>query len=241
MDHELELAWIDASWLSLEPHWLTKDPLPNDNTARLYQIHQHACKRLTGDPNEFDRVDAIIALRRIVGGRVKALMETYRLRELKTGPKPKYDLELLEHFGIVRPFMLRRLIEVRNIVEHNNDSSPPPVDECLMYADLVWYFLRSTDGLAKVQADALHFPMRRGKFGHLIINFSETFSEPELSAMVYPSCISDKPRKAWLKIECNSIDRHAHDSKVVSTAINGKVRGTEDQMKRIFDVYFRVS
>jgi hypothetical protein len=41
--------------------------------------------------------------------RVKELKEIYQLRELPTGAKPKGDLEPLEYFGIIRPFMLRRL------------------------------------------------------------------------------------------------------------------------------------
>jgi len=132
-----------------------KEPVSNDGITRLYEIHQHACDRLANDPNEFDRVDAITALRRVVGKRVKELKEIYQLRELPTGAKPKGDLELLEYFGIIRPFMLRRLIDIRNFVEHQ-DSSPPPASECLMFADLVWYFLRSTDGLAKVRGADAH-------------------------------------------------------------------------------------
>jgi hypothetical protein len=43
------------------------------SAGRPYEIHQHARDRLAGDPNDFDRVDAIMALRRAVGQRVRML------------------------------------------------------------------------------------------------------------------------------------------------------------------------
>jgi hypothetical protein len=162
-------VWIDPSWLSWEYRALQSVPeestsfdpsdtitSPSEATARLYDIHQHACDRLEGEPSRDDRGDTIIALRRVVGRRVKELTEIYELRKLPTGVKPKYDLELLEYFGIIRPFMLKRLIDLRNSVEHE-DSSPPPTDECLMFVDLVWYFLRSTDKLVHGRVEEIDF------------------------------------------------------------------------------------
>jgi hypothetical protein len=173
-------VWIDPSLFSSEP-WGDKEPVSNDGISRLYKIHQHACVRLASDPDEFDRVDAIMALRRVVARRVKELKEIYQLRELPTGAKPKGDLELLEYFGIIRPFMLRRLIDIRNIVEHQ-DSSPPPTNECLMFADLVWYFLRSTDGLAKFEVQTIFFhPQSKvpGNIQQIRLHFGEPFDEPK--------------------------------------------------------------
>lgn len=236
----VDSVWIDPSWLSWEPYWDTKDPVPNDNTVRLYKLHQHACDRLVSDSNEFDRIDAIMALRRVVGMRVKALMESYQLRELGTGAKPKHDLELLEHFGIIRPFMLRRLIDIRNIVEHQ-DSSPPSVDECLMFADLVWYLLRSTDGLAKIRAEFIIFRVRRGSFHQVILSFGEYgehFSELDISALVDPSLVAYEPRENWIMIKNAKV---THSSKSGWVAVEGRVQGTEEQMKRIYDAYFRTS
>jgi hypothetical protein len=236
-------VWIDPAWLSWESYWDTKDPVPNDGTIRLYEIHQHACDRLASDPSEFDRIDAIMTLRRVIARRVKALKETYQLRELPIGAKPKYDLELLESFGIIRPFMLRRLIEIRNIVEHQ-DSSPPPVDECLMFADLVWYFLRSTDGLARMQVETLIFKsdgMTSRVFQKVMLHFGEAFSEPpKISSLLHAHLIINEPKENWIKIEPVELDRlESHGDFWIS--ISGKVCGTEEQMRLIYDTYFRIS
>lgn len=236
-------VWIDPSLLSSEP-WGDKEPVSNDGITRLYEIHQHACDRLASDPDEFDRVDAITTLRRVVGRRVKELKEIYQLRELPTGAKPKGDLELLEYFGIIRPFMLRRLIDIRNFVEHQ-DSSPPPTSECLMFADLVWYFLRSTDGLARFEVQTLIFHPRvtdPEDFEQIIqLHFSEPFSEPEISALAYPSLIAYEPRENWIAVEQAEISPHDHGDETIWVSVKGKVKGADEQMRHIYDLYFRAS
>ncbi|HEV2175393.1 MAG TPA: hypothetical protein VGR71_17590 [Nitrospira sp.] len=241
MSETVTPVWIDPSWLSWGSIWETKEPISNDDTARLYEIHQHACDRLAGDPNEFDRVDSIMALRRVVGRRVKALKEIYKLRELPTGTKPRHDLELLEYFGIIRPFMLKRLIDIRNIVEHQ-DSSPPSVDECLMYADLIWYFLRSTDGLAQMQAETLIIKPRdvpRSTEPMVMLHFREPFSEmPDIETWVKAAIISYQPRIDWIKIESTEVTLD-ESPKVTWVRVSGKIRGTEKQMKPIYDIYFK--
>ncbi len=184
-----------------------------------------------------------MTLRRVVARRVKALKETYQLRELPIGAKPKYDLELLESFGIIRPFMLRRLIEIRNIIEHQ-DSSPPPVDECLMFADLVWYFLRSTDGLARMQVETLIFRRSRmtsGGFQKVMLHFSEPFNKlPKISSLLHAPIIIYEPKNNWVKVESVELDRlESHGDFWMS--ISGKVCGTDEQMRLIYDIYFRAS
>jgi hypothetical protein len=236
-------VWIDPSIFSSEP-WGDKEPVSNDGIARLYEVHQHACDRLANNPDGFDRVDAIMALRRAVGRRVKELKEIYQLRELPTGVKPKGDLELLEYFGIIRPFMLRRLIDIRNFVEHQ-DSDPPSPDECRMFADLVWYFLRSTDGLAKFEVQLVIFHPHVAASGNLEqiiqLHFREPFSEPEISALVLPSLIAYEPQENWVAVEQAKISPHNHGDETIWVSVKGKVRGADEQMKLIYDLYFRAS
>lgn len=205
MERTVTSVWINPEWFS----WARYDQAAahlDDATSRLYEIHQHACDRLANDPNGFDRVDAIMALRRVVGRRVKELKDIYQLRELPTGVKPKYDLELLEYFGIIRPFMLRQLINIRNLVEHE-DSNPPSVDECLMFADLIWYFLRSTDVLVKTRVIEVMFSkpgMELDEPGtpELSIKFGQPFSEPlEINASIDRDSIAHEPKADWVQIE----------------------------------------
>lgn len=242
MEHPVTTVWVDPSWLSWYAHWDAKWPVPNDNTTKLYEMHQHACDLLSDDPNEFKRIDAITALRRVVDRRVNALLEIHQLRELPTGPKPKQKLELLEYYGIIRPFMLKRLIDIRNIVEHE-DSSPPPVDECLMFADLVWYLLRSTDGLAKVQSDMVIFRPHDATSGffQLFLSFEESFAELEISALLPPSFINYAAHENWIKIESAKATDIYSGGELVRISVQGKVKGTPEQMKQVYEICFGLS
>lgn len=254
MERTVRPVWIDPSWLSWEYGVWRSDPEgiagydPGDSTARLYEIHQHACDQLASDPNEFDRVDAIINLRRVVAQRVKALNKQYQLRQLPTGQKPSGDLELLSYFGIIRPFMLRRLVDIRNIVEHEA-SSPPSADECMMFADLVWYFLRSTDKLVHRSVDEIIFERDTPGSDLLIVRvtFQQPFSgRPVINASLDPSSVAYEPRANWMRIEASRIARHEEeriDPSVIKaqTHVYGGLSCTDEQMKHIYEVYFRVS
>jgi hypothetical protein len=85
---------------------------------------------------------------------VKLLTDLYIFKHIPIGTKPKKILDQLEYFGIIRPLMLNRLIEIRNSVEHEY-VSPPELDRCKELVEFVWYFLRSTDVLANRVVNAI--------------------------------------------------------------------------------------
>src|SRR5262249_44218312 len=49
---------------------------------------------------------------------------------------------------LVRPTLLRRLIALRNAIEHDH-KGPPSIEEAQVMLDSLWYFLRSTDAVVK--------------------------------------------------------------------------------------------
>jgi len=139
--------------------------------------------------------------------------------------------------------MLKRLIDIRNIVEHQG-SNPPPTDECLMFADLVWYLLRSTDRLVQTQVETLIFKppgMISGNFQRVMLNFRVPFSEPpKIDAWLHAPIIDYEPKPNWINIDSAELIRHEHPD-TFWMAILGKVRGAEEQMKLIYDIYFGTS
>jgi hypothetical protein len=257
IEHTVTPVWINLEWLS----WLgteeDRDYVEYNDAARPYENHQHACDRLAGDPNNNDRVDAIMALRRAVGQRLKALMEIYELRELPIGMKCK-NLELLSYFGLIRPFMLKRLIDLRDSVEHDN-TSPPPLDECLMFADLIWYFLRSTDRLVKSTRKGLQF-WKEPSWRHyeewddnarVWLRFGGPLSEPpEIQATLYEAYYAYEPKADWIRVEATQIEKYetlaegGDEEKdkdwVPWMKVTGKISGTEEQMRLIYQAYFNV-
>lgn len=176
-DRKVQRMWLDPAFLSWENHYMSWKPLDRKKAKRPYEIHEHASNRLAQGTN-LDRVDAITTLKRAVTHRVQVLKAAYGLDALEIPGKPKRDLELLAYLGIVRPLMLKRLIDIRNIVEHE-DSDPPAGDDCEIFADFVWYFLRSTDVLAHRKLSRFSVVPQESK--HRIA------SEPEIRINYYDS------------------------------------------------------
>lgn len=94
------------------------------------------------------RKDAIVNLERAIKFRLKMLNEIYQFKHLP-GIKPKSQLDTMLDVGLIKPLMLRKIVEIRNGVQHNYKSTIPTKEECIELAEFAWYFLRSTDNIAK--------------------------------------------------------------------------------------------
>jgi hypothetical protein len=127
-----------------------------DYVNRGHEIWRHASARLKGTPSELDRVDCIGTLKRAINHRLKAIQATYNFDQLPTKRPKKQVLEKLQDYGIVRPAIIKELLEVRNGIEHN-DAAPPDTPKCEFYVDIVWYFLKSTDSLVDMALDSIQY------------------------------------------------------------------------------------
>ena len=127
-----------------------------DYVSRAQEIWRHARARLRGTPSELDRVDCIGTLKRAINHRLKSIQATYHFDQLPTKRPKKQVLERLQDYGIVRPAIIKELLEVRNGIEHN-DAAPPDTPKCEFYVDIVWYFLKSTDSLVDMAVDSIHY------------------------------------------------------------------------------------
>lgn len=150
------LVWIDSSflnWYSLIGGGSYVEPT---SLERAYDIWEHCRSLLVDNPTDFARSDAITNLKRCLYQRVTALEEVYFLEGIKLKESPKGSLEFLESLGLVRPFMLTHIREIRNDIEHR-DASPPDFNRCQELLDLVWYFLKSTDTYMHLRRDDVGF------------------------------------------------------------------------------------
>jgi len=95
-------------------------------------------------------------LKRALNHRLKLIEEIYSFKFVEINNRPKGYLEILEVFGVVRPFLMKRLLTIRNGIEHN-DEKPPSYERCLELLDVVWYFLKSTDSMVQFAVRDLAF------------------------------------------------------------------------------------
>ncbi|MCF7964614.1 MAG: hypothetical protein K9L79_03630 [Methylobacter tundripaludum] len=127
-----------------------------DFVYRAHEIWRHAKDCIADDPTEFDRIDCISSLRRAINHRLKSIASGYRFDDLPSLRPKRQTLEKLQDYGIVRPALIKDLLEVRNLIEHE-DAEPPPAERCSYYVDIVWYFLKSTDSLVTMYIDVLTY------------------------------------------------------------------------------------
>lgn len=122
--------------------------IDNELWERSYEIWEHACGLIDKPKNEFSLTDGIANLKRLLNHRLQLIEKLYCFKEIDFANKPKGYLELLENYGIVRPFIMKELLKIRNGIEHY-DQRPPDVIRCKELSDIIWYFLKSTDNIVQ--------------------------------------------------------------------------------------------
>jgi hypothetical protein len=142
-------------------------PSETDHVHRGHEIWRHAKNRLALSPTQLDRVDCISSLKRAINHRLKAIHSTYAFDQLPTDRPKKETFEKLQDYGLVRPAILKELLDVRNLIEHN-DAPPPDLAKCKFYVDMVWYFLKSTDQLVEEMVDSLIYE-HQGTNSHITL------------------------------------------------------------------------
>jgi len=147
---------LDAQFMEWYAERASATPMDLTPLFRAYDIWRHAQNHLTSDASDLARIDAISALRRAVNLRLKSIRTIYNIDCLPSVNGRKQLLEKLQEFGIVRAAIIKDLFDVRNLIEHE-DSKPPKLKQCRHYADVIWYFLKSTDTLVDLSYDEFKF------------------------------------------------------------------------------------
>ncbi|MGW2283629.1 hypothetical protein [Streptomyces phaeochromogenes] len=190
--------WLDGnlSELHIDGHgWLVVSEHDEELIGRAEKSFLHAEYRLDNHQNEYDRIDAALALKRAMDTRLEHLNSIYNFAQ-HPNAKSHGWLAVLESWGCIKQRTLRRLRRLRNAVEHDG-VTPPDLDECEDYREVMWWFLKGTLGLLAPVSD---FDFEWG-IGHGSCDFSYNPLSVTLTASAPPEAISDSPLPGWIEME----------------------------------------
>lgn len=221
----------------------------------------HAERLLDDKQNELIRADAIVTLRRCVRHRLDSLLDIYSLGRIQLEKKLKYKAEILEHFGIIRPFMLKQLIMFRDSIEHESEP-PPEYPQCRAFVDVIWYFLKSTDRLVREVIETIL--LQRVDQGSrtdnywLQLEFADDHGldwTPHVRGWLYPAVVStslcsghvhvqdtnyktrSEMKRDWTALEAGEAGRGINDEDIY---FSGRILGPPQAVRRIVTRYFDV-
>jgi hypothetical protein len=252
-----EKMWLSPEFLDWTAY--TQVSFTDGNRERAYEIWSHSEQTLGQYGDDFHLVDAITTLKRSMSHRLQLLKTLYGFDAMPLTGIPKRTIEQLAFFGIVRPVMLSRLIDIRNAVEHE-DSAPPDPGTCHELLDFVWYFLRSTDRLVAWQTTEIELESEPYTDGfdncyELVLDFDPPRNwTPYFQGWVSPSMLSASKRDNWFEVQLDRMetrdevrshiqgDLSAHEHRYSDDLfIKGSVMGPENRMRTIFDLYFQLA
>jgi hypothetical protein len=171
---------------------------------RAHEIWRHAKNRIKETQTEFDKIDCITSLKRSINSRLKTITKEYGLNELPNTRKKKQILEKFQDYGLIRTAFLQDLFELRNLLEHE-DITPPSIDKCNYYIDIVWYFLKSTDSLLLMKIDCLSYEHESNNELNFRIK-PESNWEVSMFGRVNKAFLSESKVDGWLELQIKEIE-----------------------------------
>lgn len=251
-------------WLSNEIFdWVaTRESSSFGGEDQLYKPHEaweHIRSRLARHTTEYDRAEIVVSLRRALDYRVQSLNSVYKFRSIPRINKKASALEIMVNLGLVLPLMTKKLIDIRNIVEHQH-RAPPSQNECAELAEFVWYFLKSTDNLVRLVAEYFTLEHPENPSVWLSINMKPpAWQGISFYGFVPSSLLSSQPNKKWIlvNLEKNLVSRddlikthplwddrdrkehskHAPDD----VSIHAKVDPTSPEISEFVKIYFHLA
>lgn len=192
-------------WLSpVILNW-NRDPLypktsSDEDLFKPYKLLQQAKKRIDevddkdgANEETFALGEAVSHLRGAIEHRQKQIIEKFNLQKLSIEGWPKgKDYDKLSELGIMRPALVKKLIDLRNSVIHEQkfprNSDKHSIDELF---EFTWYFMRSSDSfLGRVISGMVLYPP----------DFSDAaFDEDDFEYVKYDGCffVEISPKHKW--------------------------------------------
>jgi hypothetical protein len=110
-DHKA--LWLSPTVFTWAPFVDASTEFKQEPWKRSHALFLHSEQILNNATTDDERADAIVALRRAINSRVRLLDQRYSFRRFPIKDKPSDVLGLLAFVGVVRPRMLRKLIDIR--------------------------------------------------------------------------------------------------------------------------------
>lgn len=208
------IVWLDSQVF----HWYgrveSSSYAPPELFFKSYELWNHARDLIDAYDDEFHLADAITNLKRSLHCRQKLIEDLYCLRQIALPTSPKGSLEYLETFGLVRPLMLKELVEIRNHIEHHN-ARPPDRKRCAELLDITWYFLKSTDAFTRLQHQSAAYldldeDGRESQYGFSVTVDFKNGRDLQFSGWLPCEAVSDSSAPGWvpLKVKVRHTKEH---------------------------------
>jgi hypothetical protein len=144
-------------------------------------------------------------------------------------------MEKLSDYGLMRPTLIKDLLDVRNLIEHE-DAAPADVSKCSYYIDIVWYFLKSTDQVASMVTESIGYWSPDDK-SHVSLTIDPRKKWAiNISASVLGTHVVDVQGDGVLVVVGAKVKRQAKPKGFVQ--FRGKLIPNAPQLKRIAQDYF---
>ena len=241
---EVNNIWVSNEILFWESPGAGGKIVEKEERERAYKIWNHANQLIEEAKDEFHLSDGIIDLKRALNHRLMKIEEYYGFKRNIPEYKKIPYLEILDKIEIIRPLLLKTLLQVRNGIEHN-DNEPPEKERCQELSDAVWLFLKVTDPILAFQYQVAEYILYNEEgeetpyFIGVRVEYEKEF-QMDIRGNVPTKMLAMEERENMIEIELEeniSIEAMTQSEEV---SIHGKIKKFKEKeqiLKRLFGTY----
>jgi hypothetical protein len=177
--------------------------------VRAEAAYAHCSYRIEQCAVPFDRIDAILALKRSLRARLEHLDSALSLSTIPVAgiADPNDWLGKLEGLGIIKKGMLRRLNRLRNAIEHDG-AEPPAMEQCKDYHEMMWYFLKVTTPYLRPPTDEELMSADDDDPSSLACDINYRPFALGIRGTLAENCLSRAKEKDWLRVSVTEVRDH---------------------------------
>ncbi len=199
-----EIWWLRPDykdWLVGAGSGVCTDGRSDPLGIRAEAAYSHASYRIEQCVVPFDRIDAILALKRSLRTRLEHLDSVLDLTATPaTGITDQKDwLGKLEALGIIKKGMVRRLNLLRNAIEHDG-AEAPTIDQCKDYHEMMWYFIKVTTPYLRPPYDEELMSNFDDALGTIACDISYKPFSLTIHGTFAKDSFSNKHEQGWLQV-----------------------------------------
>lgn len=111
-----------------------------------YNIWYEANQRILESKGNKEKINqGFLSLKRAFNVTTKVLKKNIAIDNINynNSTNKRYILGVLEYFEIIKPITIKRYLDMRNLIEHQNNL-PPDIEICLSISEYIWNYIRNT-------------------------------------------------------------------------------------------------
>lgn len=225
----LKNIWLDLNIFDEKSSGIVSAKCTTDDLDSAYFIWQEANNTIElSDGNTEKLNQGFLSLKRAFNVASLELKKKIAIDKIEYSLKKKSNdlLGDLEYFQITKTLTLNKYLNLRNLIEHKNES-PPSQEDCLSLSEYIWNYIRNVANILNNFTEYIEFYIGKSQNNKIVFNYEIEEKNNMFYPHLYLYCVLETDYISFIeressvkidnikllnKFELEKIDKFKYDS-----------------------------